>query len=105
MFDALTDKLQDIFKNLRGYGKLTESNVADALREVRIALLEADVNYDVAVQFIARVQEKALGKEVLRSLTPGQQVVKVIHDEMVEILGGATAPLTLSGSPTRIIMV
>ncbi len=105
MLDALTGKLQDIFKNLRGYGKLSESNIADALREVRIALLEADVNYDVAVQFITRVQEKALGKEVLRSVTPGQQVVKVIHDELVEILGGASAPLTLSGSPTRMIMV
>ncbi len=105
MFESLTGKLQDVFKNLRGYGKLTESNVADALREVRIALLEADVNYDVAVQFIEGIQKKALGKEVLRSVSPGQQVVKVIHDEMVALLGNAQAPLNLSGSPVRILMV
>lgn len=105
MFDTLSQKLQDIFKNLRGYGKLSESNVADALREVRIALLEADVNYEVAVQFIASVQQKALGREVLRSVTPGQQIIKIIHDELVVLLGGAQAPLNLSGSPTRILMV
>ncbi len=105
MFDALSNKLQDVFKNLRGFGKLSESNVADALREVRIALLEADVNYDVAVKFVADVQQKALGTEVTRSVSPGQQVVKVIHDELVALLGGAQAPLNLSGSPTRILMV
>jgi len=105
MFDTLTGKLQDVFKNLRGYGKLSESNIADALREVRIALLEADVQYDVAVAFIAKVQEKALGKEVVRSVSPGEQVVKVIHDELVGILGGASAPLNPSGSPAKILMV
>jgi signal recognition particle subunit SRP54 len=105
MFEALSNKLQDVFKNLRGYGKLSESNISDALREVRIALLEADVNYDVAVKFISTVQEKALGREVVRSVTPGQQVTKVIHDELVALLGGAQAPLNLSGSPTRILMV
>jgi signal recognition particle subunit SRP54 len=105
MFDTLTDKLQDVFKNLRGFGKLSESNIADALREVRIALLEADVNYDVAVKFIADVQQKALGKEVLKSLSPGQQVIKVINDELVAMLGGAQAPLNTSGSPTKILMV
>jgi signal recognition particle subunit SRP54 len=105
MFDTLSNKLQDVFKNLRGYGKLSESNVSDALREVRIALLEADVNYDVAVKFIASVQEQALGKEVLRSVSPGQQIVKIIHDELVRLLGSTQAPLNLSGSPTKILMV
>lgn len=105
MFDALANKLQDIFKNLRGYGKLSESNIADALREVRIALLEADVNYEVAVQFIDGVQKKAVGREVARSIAPGQQVIKVIQDELVALLGGAQAPLDLSGSPTRLILV
>lgn len=105
MFDTLSNKLQDIFKNLRGFGKLSESNIADALREVRIALLEADVNYDVAVQFIDSVKAKALGGEVLRSVSPGQQIVKVIHDEMVVLLGRAQAPLDLSRSTTKILMV
>ncbi len=105
MFDALSNKLQDVFKNIRGLGKISESNVTDALREVRIALLEADVNYDVAVKFISKVQEKALGREVLRSVSPGQQIVKIIHDELVTLLGGAQAPLNAGGSPTKIMMV
>jgi signal recognition particle subunit SRP54 len=105
MFDSLSNKLQDIFKNLRGYGKLSESNVADALREVRIALLEADVNYDVAVQFIESVKGKALGKEVLRSVTPGQQIVKVFHDELIHLFGDANSPLQCGGSPTRILLI
>jgi len=105
MFDALSDKLQDVFKNIRGLGKISESNVTDALREVRIALLEADVQYDVAVKFINSVQEKALGREVLRSVSPGQHIVKIINDELVALLGGAQAPLNLGGSPTKILMV
>ncbi len=87
MFDSLSDKLQSVFKNLRGYGKLTEKNVADALREVRVALLEADVNYKVAKDFIERTKQRALGKEVLSSVTPGQQIVKVVHDELVALMG------------------
>src|SRR5205809_7656294 len=87
MFDSLSDKLQSVFKNLRGYGKLTDKNVADALREVRVALLEADVNYKVAKDFIERVKIKALGAEVLQSVTPGQQIVKIIHDELVALMG------------------
>lgn len=105
MFDSLSKKLQDVFKNLRGYGRLSESNIADALREVRIALIEADVNYDVAVKFIADVQQKALGREVARSVSPGQQVIKVIHDELMTLLGGAQAPLNLSASPAKILLV
>ena len=105
MFDTLSSKLQDIFKNLRGYGKLSESNIADALREVRIALIEADVQYDVAVRFVDAVKAKALGRETLRSVSPGQQIIKVIHDELVRLLGGARAPLDLSRSTTKIIMI
>jgi len=88
MFDSLSHKLQSVLKNLRGYGKLTEKNVADALREVRLALLEADVNYRVAKEFIERTRQKALGRKVLESITPGQQIVKIVHDELVELMGG-----------------
>jgi signal recognition particle subunit SRP54 len=88
MFDSLSDKLQSVLKNLRGYGKLTEKNVADALREVRVALLEADVNYKVAKDFIERTRQRALGQEVLTSVTPGQQIVKIVHDELVALMRG-----------------
>jgi signal recognition particle subunit SRP54 len=91
MFDSLSEKLQSVFKNLRGYGKLTEKNVADALREVRLALLEADVNYKVAKDFIERTKQRALGQEVLSSVTPGQQIVKIVHDELVALMGGGSA--------------
>ena len=86
MFDALSGKLQKTFRNLRGLGKISESNVAEALREVRMALLDADVNFKVAKQFIARVKEQSLGEEVVASIQPGQQIVKIIHDEMVALL-------------------
>jgi signal recognition particle subunit SRP54 len=88
MFDSLSEKLQSVFKNLRGYGRLTEKNVADALREVRLALLEADVNYKVARDFIERTRQRALGKELLTSVTPGQQIIKIVHDELVGLMGG-----------------
>ena len=88
MFDSLSQKLQSVFKNLRGYGKLSESNVADALREVRVALLEADVNYKIAKDFIERTKQRALGQEVLTSVTPGQQIIKIVHDELVALMGG-----------------
>src|SRR6266404_2190294 len=95
MFDSLSEKLQSVFKNLRGYGKLTEKNVADALREVRVALLEADVNYKVAKDFIERTKQRALGQDVLSSVTPGQQIVKVVHDELVALMGeGEQKPIT-----------
>ena len=94
MFDSLSNKLQAVFKNLRGFGKLTESNVADALREVRVALLEADVNYKVAKDFIERTKQRALGQEVLTSITPGQQIIKIVHDELVALMGtGAPVPI------------
>ena len=104
MFSQLGDKLQDIFKDLRGHGSISETNVSDAMRQVRLALLEADVDYKVAKDFVARVKEKALGEEVLRSITPGQQVVKIFHDELTALLGGDAAPLNLE-KPARILMV
>lgn len=107
MFDDLTYKLEGVFKKLRGRGKLTEENVTDALKEVRRAFLEADVNYKVAKDFIAAVKEKALGEKVLRSITPGQQIVKIIHDELVRILGPETSTLSISSSspPTVVMLV
>jgi len=104
MFSQLGDKLQDIFKDLRGHGSISETNITDAMRQVRLALLEADVDYQVAKRFIAQVKEKALGEEVLRSVTPGQQIVKIFHDELTALLGGAAEPLNLD-KPARILMV
>jgi signal recognition particle subunit SRP54 len=104
MFSRLSDKLQDVFKDLRGHGRISEQNVTDALREVRMALLEADVHFQVAKDFIARVKAKALGEEVLRSVTPGQQIVKIFQDELTTLLGGDAAPLDLS-KPARILVV
>jgi len=105
MFSRLSDKLQDVFKDLRGHGRISEQNVSDALREVRMALLEADVHFQVAKDFIARVKEKALGEEVLRSVTPGQQIVKIFQDELTTLLGGDAEGLDLSRTPTRILIV
>src|SRR5438128_9899226 len=104
MFSQLGDKLQEIFKDLRGHGKISEANIDDALRQIRLALLEADVDFQVAKNFIARVKEKALGEAVLRSVTPGQQIVKIFHDELSILLGGDAAPLDLS-EPHRILIV
>jgi len=104
MFPQLSDKLQDIFKELRGHGTLSEANIDAALRQVRLALLEADVDFQVARSFIARVKEKALGETVLRSITPGQQIVKIFRDELTTLLGGDSAPLRLADE-SRILMV
>src|SRR5213082_1785289 len=104
MFSQLGDKLQEIFKDLRGHGTISEANINDALRQVRLALLEADVDFQVAKQFIARIKEKALGEEVLRSVTPGQQIVKIFHEELTALLGGDAAPLNLE-KPARILIV
>jgi signal recognition particle subunit SRP54 len=105
MFDSLSGKLQNAFRNLRGLGKISEANVGDALREVRMALLEADVNFKVARDFIERVKTKAIGVEVVQSIQPGQQVIKIIHDELVELLGATNAALNLGGNPTCVLMV
>src|SRR5207253_1446452 len=104
MFSQLGDKLQEIFKDLRGHGKISEENIDAALRQVRLALLEADVDFQVAKNFIARVKEKALGEAVLRSITPGQQIIKIFYDELSILLGGDAAPLEL-GKPGRILIV
>jgi signal recognition particle subunit SRP54 len=104
MFPQLSDKLQEIFKDLRGHGVISEANVDAALRQVRLALLDADVDFQVAKKFIARVKEKALGDVVLRSITPGQQIVKIFHDELATLLGGDAAPLN-HNPPGRILLV
>src|SRR5881628_3585428 len=105
MFDSLSGKLQNVFRNLRGLGKISESNVSDSLREVRLALLDADVNFKVARDFIERIKAKSLGQEVVQSIQPGQQIIKIIHDELVELLGSENAALNLSGNPASILMV
>jgi signal recognition particle subunit SRP54 len=105
MFDSLSSKLQNAFRNLRGLGKISEANVGDSLREVRMALLEADVNFKVARDFIERVKTKAIGAEVVKSVQPGQQIVKIIHDELVDLLGSQNAALKLDANPSSILMV
>ena len=105
MFEALTQRLEAIFDRLRGAGRLTEENIQEALREVRVALLEGDVNFKVVRGFVERVRERAVGQDVLQSLTPGQQVVKIVHDELVGLLGGATHRLTMAPRPPTVIMV
>src|SRR5947209_17404653 len=104
MFSQLGDKLQEIFKDLRGHGKISEENIDAALRQVRLALLEADVDFQVAKNFISRVKEKALGEAVLRSVTPGQQIVKIFHHELSILLGGDAEPLRIDSSG-RILIV
>jgi signal recognition particle subunit SRP54 len=105
MFEDLTQKLELVFKKLRGEGRLTEANIAESLREVRRVLLDADVNYKVAKQFIDDVQLRAVGQEVLRSVTPGQLVVKVIHDELVKLMGTSSADVKMAPMPPTVIMV
>ena len=105
MFDNLTQKLHSAFKNLRGLGKISENNVADSLREVRLALLDADVNFKVVKEFIDRVKEKSLGQEVIAAVHPGQQIIKVIHDELVTLLGSENAALNLRSAPSCLMMV
>jgi signal recognition particle subunit SRP54 len=105
MFDQLSDRLGAIFSRLSGRGKLSESDVNDAMREVRIALLEADVSLAAAKQFVARVKEQAIGQNVLESLTPAQTIVKIVNDELVALLGGAQARLTFSDAPPSVIML
>src|SRR4051812_16064994 len=104
MFDSLSGKLQNAFKNLRGLGKISEENIGEALREVRLALLEADVNFKVARDFIERVKAKSIGVEVIQSIQPGQQIIKIIHDELVGLLGAENAGLELSGNPACVLM-
>jgi len=105
MFENLTDRLEGVFKRLRGHGILTEENIQEAMGEVRMALLEADVNFKVARDFVAAVTQKAVGQEVTRSLSPGQQVIKLVHDELITLLGGSTEQIRLDGrQPVTIMM-
>ncbi|HZR30191.1 MAG TPA: signal recognition particle protein [Terriglobales bacterium] len=105
MFENLSEKLQRAFKNLRGQGKLTEENIGEALREIRLALLEADVNVKVVKQFIDEVKAKALGTEVMTALSPAEQIVKLVRDEMVEILGKDTAKLKFASQPPTVVLM
>ncbi len=105
MLEDLSSKLDSIFKKVRGQGKLTEKNIADSLKEIRRALLEADVNYRVVKQFINDVQEKAVGEEVLRSVTPGQQIVKIVNDELVRLMGESYTDIKVAGIPPTVIML
>lgn len=105
MFESLGDRLQGVFSRLRGRGKLSEKDVDEAMREIRLVLLEADVNFKVVKQFVSRVKERAVGEEVLKSVTPAQQVVKIVYDEMTEVLGGKTEQVRFSGHPPTTIML
>src|SRR2546425_8451565 len=105
MFDNLSDKLQRVFKNLRGEGKLSAANMEAALREIRVALLEADVNFKVVKQLIEAVKEKAMGEEVLSSLTPTQQVIKIVRDELTRILGSHESKLRFANEPPSVFMI
>ncbi|MBQ7394833.1 MAG: signal recognition particle protein [Lentisphaeria bacterium] len=105
MFENLSDKLHAVFKKLRGQSVLTEENISEAMREIRIALLEADVNLTIASELIARIKEDCAGQEVIRSVTPGQQVVKIVHDRLVELLGGGASELQLEHKPAVIMLV
>ncbi|MBT7536047.1 MAG: signal recognition particle protein [Verrucomicrobia bacterium] len=105
MFESLSGKLQSVFKDLRGLGKISDSNVTDSLREVRLALLDADVNFKVAKKFIENIKEKAIGQKVIQSIHPGQQIIKIINDELVELLGSQNAELELKESPSCMMMV
>ncbi len=104
MFESLSSTFQKVFRNLRGYGALSESNIRDALRDVRMALLEADVHFTVVKQFIDKVREGVLGKEVLGSVSPGQQFIKFVYDEMVKTLGGTQAELVMAGTPATLML-
>lgn len=105
MFESLSEKLQNVFQKLRGKGTLSEQDVSEALREVRLVLLEADVNFRVVKDFIARVKERAIGSDVLQSLTPGQQVVKIVNEELIALLGGSDTGIKLASKPPTVIML
>src|ERR1700736_1663714 len=104
-FESLANKLQATFQKLRGKGKLTEDDVKQAMREVRIALLEADVNLKVVKEFVEKVRERSVGTEVLQSLTPGQQVIKIVNDELTELMGGSQSRLAQASKPPTVIMM
>ena len=105
MFENLQEKLQRAFKSLRGQARLTEENIAEALREIRLALLEADVNFKVVKELIDRIQAKAVGQEVLTALSPGEQVIKIVRDELVETLGKDTARMKFASQPPTVVLM
>src|SRR5918999_3030196 len=105
MFDTLSDKLQATLGDLKGRGRLSEDDLSKAMREIRLALLEADVNLGVVKEFVAKVKERAAGAEVLKSLTPGQQVVKIVHEELTAIMGHGGAKLAFAGRPPTVILL
>ena len=105
MFESLSDRLQDVVHKIKGYGKITEENISEMMREIRLSLLEADVNYKVVKEFTNNVKEKALGEEVNKSLNPGEVFVKIVKDELTELLGGENTPLNISGNPATLMLV
>lgn len=105
MFQGLSEKLQETFKRLKGKGKLTEADVNEAMREVRMALLEADVNFKVVKDFVAKVKERSIGQEVLEALSPGQQVIKIVNEEMVALMGGVSSKINISSKPPTVILL
>ena len=105
MFESLSDRLQDVVHKIKGYGKITEENISEMMREIRLSLLEADVNYKVVKEFTNNVKEKALGEEVNKSLNPGELFVKIVKDELTELLGGDNTPLNVSGNPATLMLV
>jgi signal recognition particle subunit SRP54 len=105
MFANLAERLQDTFKKMRGKGRLTEADVNEALREVRLALLEADVNFKVVKNFVARIKERAVGQELLSSLNPAQHVIKIVHDELTTLMGGSNSKINLAPKPPTVIMM
>ena len=104
-FERLSSRLQEITKKIRGKARITESDLKEMMREVKLALLEADVNYKIVKEFIAEVEKKALGQDVLKSLTPGQQVVKIVKDELIELLGGEESKIAFTPNPPTVIML
>ncbi|MCL2216628.1 MAG: signal recognition particle receptor subunit alpha, partial [Defluviitaleaceae bacterium] len=104
-FENLGEKLQNVFKKLRGKGRLSEKDVKEAMREVRLALLEADVNFRVVKEFVAGVTEKSVGHDVLESLNPGQQVIKLVHEELIALMGSSQSQLTFSSKPPTVYMM
>ena len=105
MFENLSDRLQDVVHKIKGYGKITEENISEMMREIRLSLLEADVNYKVVKEFTNNVKDKALGEEVNKSLSPGEVFVKIVKDELTELLGGENTPLNVSGNPATLMLV
>ena len=104
-FEGLSEKLSNVFKKLKSHGRLTENDVKEAMREVRLALLEADVSYKVVKDFVAKVSEKAVGEDVLSSLTPAQQVVKIVNDELIDLMGNNNEKINISSKPQTVIMM